>query len=183
MSSTKCLACWEEIDDGQKICHHCGSDQEDVKDFLALAVLKQQKKKITVPKKTPVLDYIFKVDPDTKEEVTISADLSSSPASPTQAAPTSSAYQPARPTWLGTPVAEKPAVPTKVIDSEEDKKDGIKSKTVVCPHCSEEVPFKQFCKFCGKSLQKECTKCNKQIKIAAKFCTHCGQIQEQENES
>ena len=81
MSSNKCLACWEEIDDGQKICHHCGSDQEDVKDFLALAVLKQQKQKISVPEKTPVLDYIFKVDPETKEEVTITGVPPTSPTS------------------------------------------------------------------------------------------------------
>jgi len=183
MSTKKCLACWEEIDDGQKICHHCGSDQEDVKDFLALAVLKQQKQKITVPNKTPVLDYIFKVDPDTEEEVTISAVPDSPPTSPTSAASSTSTYQPSRPSWLGTPTTETPIVPTEVKDSEDDKKETVKTKTVICPHCSEEVPFKKFCKFCGKNLQKECSKCNKQIAIATKFCTHCGHIQEQETES
>ena len=183
MSSKKCLACWEDIDDGQKICHHCGSDQEDVKDFLALAVLKQQKQKITVPKETPVLDYIFKVDPETKEDVTISAVPDSSPTPTTPGSPRSAAYQPARPSWLGTPTAENPIVPAALKDTESTKKDSVKTKTIICPHCFEEVPFKKFCKFCGKNLQKECTNCNKQIKIAAKFCTHCGYIQEQQEKS
>ena len=118
MSTKKCLACWEEIDDGQKICHHCGSDQEDVKDFLALAVLKQQKQKITVPEKTPVLDYIFKVDPETKEEVTISG-IPNTEGSPASAAPATSAYQPSRPSWLGTPTTNESIVPTKVQKSVE----------------------------------------------------------------
>jgi len=38
----KCLACWEEIDDDTKICPHCGSDQEQVKEFLEIAILRQQ---------------------------------------------------------------------------------------------------------------------------------------------
>ena len=74
-------------------------------------------------------------------------------------------------------------VPTKVQDTNDEKKETTKTKTVVCPHCSEEVPFKKFCKYCGKNLQKECNKCNKPISYAAKFCTHCGHTQEQEAET
>ena len=170
MSTKKCLACWEEIEDTEKICHHCGSDQEDVKDFLALAVLKQQNQKITVPEKTPVLDFIFKVDPDAKEEVTFSSTPNIPDTKP------SSSYQAKRPSWLGIPSTTKAVSSQEVAIQDTKSKDSSTDKIVVCPHCLEEVPFKKYCKFCGKPLQKECTKCKKQVSIAAKFCTHCGYI-------
>lgn len=173
MNSIKCLACWEEIEEGVKICPHCGSDQENVKDFLALAVLKQQKKKIVVPEKTPILEYIYEVDPEMEKEITIS--------SSTEKETPSSSYKPSRPSWLQLPgttqektplTQEKPPSPVPAI------KPKISDKTVICPSCSQEVKLLKFCKFCGSKLQKECENCGKINAITAKFCTGCGQSME-----
>ena len=170
MSPPNCLACWEEIEEGTKICPHCGSDQENVKDFLALAVMKQQKKKIVVPKETPILEYIYEVDPEMKEEITVS--------SISQTEKSSSSYKPSRPSWLqlpGTTQEQTPSIQEKTpspIPSEQLK---ISDKTVICPSCSQEVKLLKFCKFCGNKLQKECENCGKINAINAKFCTGCGQ--------
>ncbi|NPD88657.1 MAG: zinc ribbon domain-containing protein [Asgard group archaeon] len=183
----KCLACWEPISEEEKICHHCGTDQNNAKDYLALALMKQQKNKVAVPEKTKVLDYIYKVDPEAKEEITISSSVSTlttpSSSKPQIAAPvsktpsTQSGYQPQVPSWLGTPspkalaeiskeAKEQPKVKTKAKQKE---------KTLICPNCEKEAPLRKFCKHCGNPLQKECPKCNKSNSIKAKFCTACGQ--------
>jgi len=173
MNSTKCLACWEEIEEGVKICPHCGSNQENVKDFLALAVLKQQKKKITVPEKTPILEYIYEVDPEMKEEITVG--------STAETQTPSSTYKPSRPSWLQVPgVAQEKAPspkekPPATISTEQPKST---EKTIICPNCSQEVKLLKFCKICGNKLQKECDKCGKINAISAKFCTGCGQKME-----
>ncbi len=169
MNSLRCLACWEEIEEGSKICPHCGSDQEDVKDFLALAVLKQQKKKIVVPEKTPILEYIYEVDPEMEKEITVQ--------STAETETPSSGYKPSRPAWLQIPsttqeqtpsTQEKPPTP---IPAEQPK---TSEKTVICPSCLQEVKILKFCKFCGSKLQKECQNCGKINAITAKFCTGCG---------
>jgi hypothetical protein len=169
----KCLACWEPISEEEKICHHCGTDQNDAKDYFALALMKQQKNKVAVPEKTKVLDYIYKVDPQAKEEITVSTEVSTptppskfSPPATTSKSPTSqSGYQPQVPSWLGTP---------KETSTEEIKKAKSKEKTLVCPSCEKEAPLRKFCKYCGVPLQKECPNCKKFNSIKAKFCTSCG---------
>ena len=171
----KCLACWETISEDEKICHHCGTDQNDAKDYLALALMKQQKNKVAVPEKTKVLDYIYKVDPQAKEEITISTEVST-PKPPSMFGKTSttsrtatsqSGYQPQVPSWLGTPKDKSPI--------EEPKKAKDKEKTLICPGCEQEAPLRKFCKHCGVPLQKECPNCKKLNSIKAKFCTSCGQ--------
>ena len=67
----QCLACWEEIEEQEKICQHCGSDQDEVKDYLALVLLKQRKKNITIPEKIAVLDFM---SPDIFEKTWDSSD-------------------------------------------------------------------------------------------------------------
>ncbi len=178
----KCLACWEPISDDEKICHHCGTDQSDAKDYLALALMKQQKNKVAVPEKTKVLDYIYKVDPQAKEEITISSEVST-PTPPSasrvpasQSSASQSGYQPQVPSWLGTPS------PKALEDFTKEKKEQVqakaaakkKEKTLICPSCEKEAPLRKFCKHCGSPLQKECPNCNKFNSIKAKFCTSCG---------
>ena len=173
MNSSNCLACWEEIEEGTKICPHCGSDQENVKDFLALAVMKQQKKKIVVPKETPILEYIYEVDPEMKEEITVSSTAE------TKAPPSS--YKPSRPEWLQLPGAtqeQEPSIQEKPSSPAPAEQPKASDKTVVCPSCSQVVRLLKFCKFCGSKLQKECENCRKINAITAKFCTGCGQKME-----
>ncbi|MHA1258699.1 MAG: double zinc ribbon domain-containing protein [Candidatus Heimdallarchaeaceae archaeon] len=160
----KCLACWEEIEDGEKVCHHCGSNQEEVKDYLTLAVLKQQKKKVTVPQKTPMLSYLETVDPVLKEEIVVSS---------TEISPPPQAYQPERPTWLGTSLAtQKPS--SKELIPQEPPRKKTKKKTVKCPNCDKETPDLKFCKYCGYQLNKECPKCGTKVKTNVRFCSECG---------
>ncbi|MHA1953885.1 MAG: zinc ribbon domain-containing protein [Candidatus Heimdallarchaeaceae archaeon] len=183
----KCLACWEPISEEDKICPHCGTDQDNAKDYLTLALMKQQKNKIEVPEKTIVLDYIYKVDPEAKEEITVSSSVSdptppassaSQTASTISKSPTSkTGYQPQVPSWLGTPS------PKALEEFSKDKKEQAeaktkakkKEKTILCPNCEREAPLRKFCKHCGNPLQKECPNCNKFNSIKAKFCTACGQ--------
>ncbi len=173
----QCLACWEEIEEQDKICQHCGSDQDDVKDYLALVLLKQRKKKITIPEQTAVLDYVFDVDPDTAESITISkteADPGYQEAKPTPG----TTYKPDRPSWLGKPRTQQasqqtPSQPTAV--KQEPSTPPIRSKKLIkCPNCSQEVSFLKYCKNCGHQLHRECPNCEKINSITSKFCTICG---------
>lgn len=180
----QCLACWEDIEDDELICHHCGSNQEEVKDYLALVVLKQRKKKIEVPEETPVLDYIFEVDPEVQNDISVGKGLPKkrqqpfAPIAPTTSHPSESGqYQPDKPSWLGTPVAteKQPSTEEKPsVNKTPPSKKPSKAKSIVCPECNKEVPMLKYCKFCGQRLQKECVHCGKIISIRAKFCTGCG---------
>ncbi len=174
----QCLACWEEIEDQEKICNHCGSDQNDVKDYLALVLLKQRKKKITIPEQTAVLDYVIDVDPTTAESITIS--LSEAEPGYQEAKPTpATTYKPESPSWLGKPSSQQVSQqaprsqPTAV--KQEPSAPVVRSKKLIkCPNCSEEVSFLKYCKICGYQLQKECPQCEKINSITSKFCTICG---------
>ena len=180
----KCLACWEPISEEDKICPHCGTDQDNAKDYLTLALMKQQKNKIKVPEKTKVLDYIYKVDPESKEEITVSSSVSvptppssseSQTVSPVSKSPTSqTGYQPQVPSWLGTPSAKALSETPKDTTIQPKPKTKPKEKTLICPNCEKEAPLRKFCKHCGNPLQKECLNCNKFNSIKAKFCTACG---------
>ena len=176
----KCLACWEPISKDEKICPHCGTDQDDAKDYLALALMKQQKNKIEVPEKTKVLEYIYNVDPESKEEISISSAISTPTPSSVSESPTAqSSYQPKVPSWLGTPTTKDTPKPPKTTSLKEKPITKPKEKTLICPNCEKEAPLRKFCKFCGNPLQKECPECGKFNSVKAKFCTSCGQdIQE-----
>ncbi len=186
----ECLACWEEIDDTEEVCPHCGSKQEEVKDYLALVLLKQGKKKIEVPKETPVLDYVFDIDPETKKDISVAIKSSSSSNQGTESPLSTNQkpgiksdgkYKPDRPQWLSRPadviskeidndarqVKQEPVVPSI-------KKTADKLKTVSCPNCLEDVPLLKYCKFCGQMLLRECPSCNKEIAVTSKFCRVCG---------
>ena len=183
----QCLACWEDIENDELICLQCGSNQEEVKDYLALVVLKQRKKKIDVPKETPVLDYIFEVDPQAQKDITVKGEPPKReqpfvPVAQSQEHPSQSGhYQPDRPSWLGTPDATSESstktTPEKKAPISSKTKPGTtsKAKTIVCPKCSEESPFLKYCKFCGQKLQRECPHCRKILSVKAKFCTGCGE--------
>lgn len=168
----KCLACWEEIGDSTRICYHCGSDQKEVKDFFVLALLKQQKRKIVVPEETDVLKYILEVDPESKQEITITGTAEPLPA-----------YQPKRRSFFGTMMGqqevpqEAPPKPTPLAVKQQSTTQKPKEKTLKCPSCQEEVPLRKFCKLCGFKLQKECDECGTLNRVTAKFCTKCGAVQ------
>lgn len=173
----ECLACWEEIEDNETICHHCGSNQEEVKDYLALVLLKQGRRKIDVPTETPVLDYVFDTDPAVKEEISVS--ISSAPQEPeiavqrgdtTSRITSNGTYSPEKPSWLASPTDDN----QKETLSPQKKEMIPKSKTISCPKCSKDVPLLQYCKFCGQKLLRTCPNCNKEIQATAKFCTGCG---------
>jgi hypothetical protein len=176
----KCLACWEPITENDKICSHCGTDQDNAKDYLTLALMKQQKNKIEVPEKSNVLDYIYKVDPETKKEITVSSSVSvptppSSPRTTAQQSTTQSGYQPQVPSWLGTPDTQKQISDSQKPSEPTEPKTKPKEKTIKCPNCEKDAPFRKFCKHCGNPLQKECPNCQKLNSVKAKFCTGCGQ--------
>ncbi len=189
----ECLACWEEIEDTEEVCPYCGSKQEEVKDYLALVLLKQGKKKISVPKETPVLDFILDTDPQMEEEISVSIKSPSQPETKRPAIFTSQAgkqsdgtYVPEQPSWLAKPVetdlSNKEPVPkiqketktTPVPSSTTIKTTAKKVKTILCPKCGREVPLLQYCKFCGQQLTRNCPACNKEIAVTAKFCRGCG---------
>ncbi|TFG10269.1 zinc-ribbon domain-containing protein [Candidatus Heimdallarchaeota archaeon] len=176
----ECLACWEEIEETEDTCPHCGSNQEDVKDYLALVLLKQGKRKISVPKETPVLDYVFETDPAVKEEISLGVvtDIKDKKSPPEPQASSfgiqsDGTYRPTQPSWLAKPEPVKKEVqeapPTKIEEKEEDK-----IKTIKCPNCEKEVKFLGHCKFCGQALLRECPSCKQEISSTAKFCTKCG---------
>ncbi|MBY9001015.1 MAG: zinc ribbon domain-containing protein [Candidatus Heimdallarchaeota archaeon] len=162
----KCLACWEEIKEFDRICHHCGSDQKEVKDYFVLALLKQQKRKIVVPEETDVLQYILEVDPESRKEITITG--SSEPLPP---------YQPIEPSLALTSQGQSQPEPMNRPSTLKALPSKTVEKTLICPSCLEEVPYRKFCKFCGYQLQKECDNCGTINRTAAKFCTKCGQMQ------
>lgn len=184
----ECLACWEEIEDTEVICPYCGSNQEEVLDYLALVVLKQGKRKIEVPTETPVLDYVFDMDPSTEED--ISVNIKSPPSHEPQLLPSQvekpgfksdGTYIPARPSWLARPIeTDDKTIKTESEKVEQEVKDDkpsrviTKSKTISCPSCSKDVPLLQYCKYCGQRLLRNCPKCNKEIVVTAKFCRGCG---------
>ncbi len=162
----KCLACWEDIPEAASICHHCGSDQKEVKDFFVLALLKQQKRKIVVPEETNVLKYILEVDPELKKEITITSSSEPLPS-----------YQPQQPSLLGTITGQKQSSSPKPVNQatpQQPLSQKPKEKTLVCPSCQEEVPFRKFCKLCGFQMQRECPDCGTANRVTAKFCTKCG---------
>lgn len=165
----KCLACWEDIPEAARICNHCGSDQKEVKDFFVLALLKQQKRKIVVPEETDVLKYILEVDPEVKSEITITGTAEPLPT-----------YQPQQPSIMGAIAGQRYSPPTKPINQPANQQplpQKPKEKTLVCPSCKDEVPFRKFCKLCGYQLQRDCHNCGTVNRINAKFCTKCGSAQ------
>ena len=175
----KCLACWEEIPEESKICSVCGSDQKDAKDFLTLALLLQQKKKITVPEESNILKYIFEIDPSAMNYISVPSSVTIQPfqeAKPVPVSPTTpiekaessvntqvNGYQPSKPQWLKVPAETKKKTP---------KTKGI--ELIVCPHCFEEVPAHNFCKLCGKPLIISCPECETKVSVTTKFCNGCG---------
>lgn len=171
----QCLACWEDIEEQDKICLHCGSNQDEIKDYLALVLLKQRKKKITIPEQTSALDYVIDVDPKTAEDITFAK-----PAAETgehQArTPPGATYQPAKPSWLGRPTTPKASqqLPQKVRQDSKSIPTQISEKLIKCPDCSKEVSFLKYCKNCGYQLHKECPHCQKVNSVTSKFCTKCG---------
>jgi len=174
----QCLACWENIENQEKICNHCGSNQDDVKDYLALVLLKQRKKKITIPEQTAVLDYVFNVDPETAETITISSSATDLGFKETQPKP-GTVYKPDSPSWLGKPITQQVSPQTpQTQPTAVDQKPSIipirSKKLIKCPNCSKEVSFLKFCKNCGQQLQRECPNCEKINSITSKFCTICG---------
>ena len=189
----ECLACWEEIEDTEQVCPYCGSNQEEVKDYLTLVLLKQGKKKISVPKDTPVLDFILDTDPQMKEEISVSIKSPSQPETkrPTFFAPqvgkqSDGTYIPEQPSWLAKPADKDLANQEPEQKIQKEKKttptpsattttaSGKKVKTILCPKCTKEVPFLQYCKYCGQQLTRKCPACNKEIAVTAKFCRGCG---------
>jgi predicted amidophosphoribosyltransferase len=169
VNNMKCLACWEEIPEAARICNHCGSDQKEVKDFFVLALLKQQKRKIVVPEETDVLKYILEVDPESKSEITITGTVEPLPP-----------YQPQQPSILGAMAGQRQSPPPKPINQQviqQPLPQKPKEKTLVCPSCKDEVPFRKFCKLCGFQLQRDCHNCGTVNRINAKFCTKCGVAQ------
>ncbi len=175
----KCLACWEEIPEESKICSMCGSDQQDAKDFLTLALLLQQKNKITVPEESNILKYIFEIDPSAMNYISVPSSVTVQPfqeAKPLPISPTipsekdgslvdiqTNSYQPSKPQWLKEPVETIKKTP---------KTKGV--KLIICPHCSEEVPAHNFCKLCGKPLIISCPECETKVSVTTKFCHRCG---------
>jgi predicted amidophosphoribosyltransferase len=174
----QCLACWEEIEDQERICNHCGSDQDEVKDYLALVLLKQRKKKIEIPEQTAVLDYVFDVDPSTAESITVSK--TSAGADFQEARPTpGTTYKPDSPSWLGRPTTQQTSQPTQstqptAVNQKPSTPAVSRKKLIRCPKCSKEVSFLKYCKNCGQQLQRECPSCNIPISVTSKFCTSCG---------
>lgn len=163
----KCLACWEVMTEATRICNHCGSDQKEVQDFFVLALLKQQKRKIVVPGETDVLKYILEVDPESRKEITITGSSEPLPS-----------YQPQQPSLVGGITGQRaPTKPVNQTDIQQPLPQKPKEKTLVCPSCQDEVPFRKFCKFCGFQLQRECHNCGTVNRISAKFCTKCGDAQ------
>ena len=178
----QCLACWEEIEDQDKVCIHCGSNQDEIKDYLALVLLKQRKKKITIPEKTTALDYVIEVDPSTADSITVdktAAETGLQPAKPMQTTtypPTkpmqTTTYQPEKPTWLGSPITSQQTTNNR--KQQPSRPQQPSRKTIECPNCSKEVSFLKFCKNCGQQLQQECPECQRINTITSKFCTKCG---------
>ncbi|MHA1222696.1 MAG: zinc ribbon domain-containing protein [Candidatus Heimdallarchaeaceae archaeon] len=104
------------------------------------------------------------VDPVLKEEIVVSS---------TEISPPPQAYQPERPTWLGTSLAtQKPS--SKELIPQEPPRKKTKKKTVKCPNCDKETPDLKFCKYCGYQLNKECPKCGTKVKTNVRFCSECG---------
>lgn len=171
----QCLACWEDNEEQDKICLHCGSNQDEIKDYLALVLLKQRKKKITIPEQTSALDYVIDVDPKTAENITFAK-----PAAETgdhQArTPPGATYQPSKPSWLGSPTAPNASqqIPQDVSQDSKTIPTQISKKSIKCPNCSDEVSFLKFCKNCGYQLHKVCPHCQKVNSVTSKFCTKCG---------
>ena len=179
----ECLGCWEEIEDDEVVCHHCGSNQEEIKDYLALVLLKQNKKKITVPEETPVLNYVFETDPTEKEEISISTTPSEpkqrsffSPFRQQPRTQSEGTYKPENPSWLAKPSFPNETKTEKPKNSSLDDSilSELKTKTITCPKCSADVPLLKYCKSCGQKLLRNCPSCNKEIAVTAKFCTGCG---------
>ncbi|MHA1419030.1 MAG: double zinc ribbon domain-containing protein [Candidatus Heimdallarchaeaceae archaeon] len=165
----KCLACWEDMPEATRICNHCGSDQKEVKDYFVLALLKQQKRKIVVPEETDVLKYILEVDPESKNEITITGNAEPLPP-----------YQPQKSSLLGSITGQRQNPPPKPIGQpiiQQPSPQKPKEKTLVCPSCQDEVPLRKFCKFCGFQLQRDCNSCGTANRVTAKFCTKCGSVQ------
>ncbi|MCK4844833.1 MAG: zinc ribbon domain-containing protein [Candidatus Heimdallarchaeota archaeon] len=188
----KCLACWEEIPEESKICSMCGSDQQDAKDFLTLALLLQQKNKIAVPEESNILKYIFEIDPSAMDYISVPSSVTTQPFQEAKPIPISpitpmeetgssvhaqaNSYQPSKPQWLKEPVETIETTPAGTI-KKTPKKEGI--KMIVCPHCTEEVPSHNFCKLCGKPLMISCPECETKVSITTKYCSGCGHIMQE----
>lgn len=171
----QCLACWEDIEEQDKICLHCGSNQDEIKDYLALVLLKQRKKKITIPEQTSALDYVIDVDPKTAEDITFAKPVAETGDHQARTPP-GATYQPAKPSWLGSPTAPKASqqLPQEVRQDSKSIPTQISKKSIECPNCSKEVSFLKYCKNCGYQLHEECPHCQKVNSVTSKFCTKCG---------
>ncbi|UJG43501.1 MAG: zinc ribbon domain-containing protein [Candidatus Heimdallarchaeum endolithica] len=152
----KCLSCWEEIEESLKVCPHCGAEQEDVVEFLKLALLAQKRKPLSTESNTNIKNFLHKIDP----KLTISKiETRKSESYP----PSSDKYQEYVPTTL-----QQISTPVKGTETQKGK------KTVMCPTCKKEVKLTKFCKYCGSPLFKECPQCKEKVSINVKFCPLCG---------
>jgi len=152
----KCLSCWEEIEESLKVCPHCGAEQEDVVEYLKLALLAQKRKPLSTESNTNIKNFLHKIDP----ELTISK---IEPAKSDRYPPSSNKYQEYVPTTL-------PQISTPVDRTASQTKE----KTVMCPTCKNEVKQTKFCKYCGSPLFKECPQCEEKVGVNVNFCPTCG---------
>ncbi|MHA1197922.1 MAG: zinc ribbon domain-containing protein [Candidatus Heimdallarchaeaceae archaeon] len=178
----ECLACWEEIEDTEEVCHHCGSNQEEVKDYLALVLLKQGKRKIDVPKDTPVLDYVFDIDPTTKEQISVAIKSSASSQEPETATtiPQGSGiqpdgtYKPSRPGWLGRPQAAKDEETKESPDGKQDDLSSKDEETKESPDGKQDDLSSKGQKDGTKVKNISCPKCSEDVPLL-QYCKFCGQ--------
>ncbi len=166
----KCYACFNEIVKGESICSNCGTNQEDLHDFLTLSILYQQKKEINIPEDTNIYNYLVSIDPSLKEKLmTISTEGSSYPSpQPTLQGQSQTQYS----SSSLSKQDEKPYIPIKG----DEKPITTSSESMInCPNCGLEIRKQaKFCKFCGEKMVKECNNCGHQNRSQAKFCTKCG---------
>jgi len=158
----KCLACWEEIPESNKVCPFCGSDQKEVAEYLSFAILAQQNRTIEAPEGSSIVQFLQKVDPEADKVIKQK---------------------------FATPEVERqPYIPTSIKAAQpsytplltQEQKPESTEKLVECPHCGKEVRDRKFCKFCGGALKKECPQCHNTTNINDKFCFECGYRFEQE---
>lgn len=165
----KCYACFNEIVKGESICSHCGTNQEDLHDFLTLAILYQQKKEADIPENTNTYKYLVSIDPSLKEKI-ITTSVRESSYTPPQ-----STLQEQKQTHY-SPSSSNHSEKTYIPITEDQIPLTTTSETIIqCPNCGSEIQKKaNFCKFCGEKVKKECNNCGYQNKGKAKFCTKCG---------